>query len=205
MSDKRSDKLSDSINLTNTSDYILDYYPCSQMLAKKFNDARKSPDKFSLTARCAFDYIALNAQSISEGRSRRIDVDELAQHLEISRVRAYQVLAELEAHGFIIPKSKQSRWQYDIPAFPEHRDDMKDTMQSKEQKKIQRMIDILAVIMKKQTGFSGRISTALTKILSEITHYTDDELHKAIWQATGINMSELAFHRFKDEIGKLEK
>ena len=104
------------------SEFELYYYPVTVELALKFNEARKSEERFSSAARCAYDYIALNTENVHNGQSRTVDINELSEYLSCSVRNTYRILAELERFEFIMPKSTKTGRQYELPAFPNHED-----------------------------------------------------------------------------------
>lgn len=152
--------------------FQLSYYPINAALAQKFKES-----KISASARCAYDFIVLNASDIRNGISRPIDVDALCEYLGLSRRRAYQLLSELEAHEFLVPRFKPTRWCYDIPALSDHNNNMKDHNAKKRAKYLEKKIQLIADAIGQKTDFSARQRTEFITLFGKYKSF-DEQLRR---------------------------
>ena len=186
------------VNAESDPDFQLSYYPINAELARKFKDC-----KISRTARCAYDYIVLNASNIRNGISRPIDVDALGEYLELSARRTYQVLSELEAHGFLVPRASRSRWCYDIPALSTHTDNMKQNRAKKQAKYYEKKIQLIADVINQESDFSTRQRTGFLKIFREYDNF--DVQVRCITAIIGGPLTTDQQERLKTEFQNLAK
>ena len=185
-------------NAEDDPDFQLSYYPINAELARKFKD-----NKISASARCAYDFIVLNAANIRTGISRPIDVDALCEYLDLSRRRTYQLLAELEAHDLLVPRQTKSRWCYDIPALSTHTDNMKNSRAKKQAKHLEKKIQLIADVIDHQGDFSTRQRNGFLKIFREYDNF-DIQL-RCITSLLGGPLTTQQQERLKTEFEKLDK
>lgn len=178
------------------SNFELSFYPMSADLARKFKDC-----KVSASARCAYDFIALNAANVRQGVSRPVNIDALCEYLELSRRRVYELIAELEANEFIVPKYRRSRWMYDIPALSGHTENMKKTNALRKAKYLERKIELIAVVLNRKNDFSTRQRDGFIKLFREAPPF-EDELRR-INMLLGRPLSTEEQERLKAEFEKL--
>ena len=149
--------------------FELSYYPMNAELARKIKDC-----KVSASARCAYDFITLNAANIRNGISRPVDVDALCKYLGLTRRRVYQLLAELESHELIVPRCNRSRWVYDIPALGVHTDKMKMLNAQKRAKYYEKKIQVIGKVIKRKEEFSSRQQKGFLKVFREATSFEEE-------------------------------
>ena len=191
------DLLANHANTEVDPDFELSFYPMSADLARKFKAC-----KISASARRAYDFIALNAANVRNGVSRPVDVDGLCKYLELTRRRVYQLLAELEAHEFIVPKHRRSRWIYDIPALGNHTENMKKLNAQKKAKYLERKIQLIAIVINRNTEFSSRQRDGFLKLFRGATSF-EEEL-RGINMLLGRPLSTAEQERLKAEFEKLQ-
>lgn len=182
------------------SPFELLYYPMTAELVTKINDARKSDERFSMAALCAYNFIALNAANLREGVSRPIDIDALTDFLGLAKVNVYRALAELEAFNLIEPRSKSNRWKYDLPYLARHTERMKNVGEKKKADKIEKKIQIVASVLNQQS-FSSRIRAGLIKLFENKTSY--ENLYYEIEQLISRRLTDIEQVRLKQEFQKL--
>lgn len=186
------------INSDVDPDFQLSYYPINAELARKFKEC-----KISASARCAYDYIVLNAANIRNGISRPIDVDALCEYLGLSRRRTYQLLSELEAHDFLVPRSSRSRWCYDIPALSVHTDNMKENLAKKHAKYLEKKIQLIADVINQESDFSTRQRNSFLKVFRDYDNF--DVQLRCITSILGGPLTTEQQERLKSEFEKLDK
>ena len=186
------------VNSEGDPDFQLSYYPINAELARKFKEC-----KISISARCAYDYIVLNASNIRNGISRPIDVDALGEYLDLSRRRTYQILSELEAHDFLVPRSSRSRWCYDIPALSTHTDNMKQNHAKKKATYYEKKIQLIADVINQESDFSTRQRSSFLKIFREYDNF--DVQLRCITAIIGGPLTTDQQERLKTEFEKLAK
>lgn len=183
---------------TDDPDLQLSYYPMNAELARKFNEC-----KISASARCAYDFIALNASNIRNGISRPVDVNALCGYLGLKRRRVYVLLAELEAHELILPRSHKSRWVYDIPALNDHTENMKSVQAEKKKKFYERKIQCIKVVLRRSSEFSSRQQNGFMKLFRESTSFAEEL--RGISSLLGRPLTDEQQERLKEEFIKLTK
>lgn len=183
---------------TNDPDFELSYYPMNAELARKFNEC-----KISASARAAYDFIVLNASNIRNGISRPVDVDALCGYLGLKRRRVYVLLAELEAHELILPRSHKSRWVYDIPALNNHTENMKSVQAEKKKKFYERKIQCIKVVLRRSSEFSSRQQNGFMKLFRESTSFAEEL--RGISSLLGRPLTDEQQERLKEEFIKLTK
>lgn len=153
--------------------------------------------------RAAYDFIALNASNIRNGISRPVDVDALCGYLGLKRRRVYVLLAELEAHELILPRSHKSRWVYDIPALNDHTENMKLVQAEKKNKFYERKIERIKVVLNRSSEFSSRQQNGFMKLFRESTSFAEEL--RGIAALLGHPLTDEQQERLKEEFIKLSK
>ena len=179
------------------ANFELSFYPMTAELARKFKER-----KITASARCAYDFIALNAASVRNGVSRPVNLNALCEYLNLSKRRVYVLLAELEANELIVPKYRRSRWMFDIPDLSNHTENMKQRNAQKKAKYLERKIELIAIVLKQNSDFSTRQRNGFIKLFRDEMSF--DEEVRRISMLIGRPFSTEEQERLIAEFEKLE-
>lgn len=192
-------------------DCVLPYYRITPDLMRKFRDK-----KLSATGRLAFDYIVMNASSITQGISRRIDIHGLADFLGVGLRRAYKIIDELIRKSFVVPRDEKNiSGIYDIPDLKKVYDTIQNHHKSKAAKKkldvIEEKIYALAKIFNINLGSEGDFgfdSTHHNKLVEILSKTKKDDIFTmiaTIAKALKIQISNDKKYLIRDAFNDIDK